>query len=708
MNDMTTARCARAMRWSWAAFAALGIVTTAATLEAQQICFPRADGVPGAPGAPDWWTPGSLPVGSMTTSFLDDPRWNGALSHNVMEYERFRVVVEKNAAGDRFLVMSWEVRADSNSAMDRLYFGFWDDASNTGNVFRLTRVQATQTPITGASGSSAFTGRVFTGTGLLGAVIWTSSLTFPPPPLPAWLTNDGRVDVSCASPPSTGCDRWAFRIRAPVTDKLNLLDLAPNAIRITGSTFRFWYEIQDSMMIGSATYAYPDDIVNAHEGGFPPIMLPDPNSWRSAKFGQGASCDNDVAIHPPNVWVNSAGNTQLNLTSNEFHALPRNNTTGDLNNNQVTARFRISDWGSVAFSSPAWKDVCTSVMDSFVVPATTRFNLRCTWSGFDSCPYKAAGDPCGPSAGTKDPHQNILVDLDNTPGGMGTLVFWPQSVNRNMDFDVNSVLVRNAVIDTRGLKPMANGADKRDIYLYVQTRNMPAEVPKIDTTTGIGRTPPTTVTQPGQPGTITRPVPPSVAGPSVTGPNITAVPLDPDTLRVRDPAALRARFKELQLPSQGALGLKASLRIQEALIKDRITLEQVELLMPTYIVNVWYDTGRMLDTEKGPVKLLEPQSSFGLFLAHDGELEGWTHQLEGARRVGENLYQITAEKDEVVRIKTTIAPKGEQAKTGIPPQTVSCNRCDASPRVMNSLPAILASLALLVLVAMRLRRRRSS
>jgi hypothetical protein len=657
------------------------LAVSAGTARAQ-ICFPPADGVPGSPGAPDWWSPGATPAGSTTTSFLEDPRWRGAMAHDVLEYERFRVVVETSGSS-QFLIMSWQVRADLNNSGDRLYFGLWDDASNSGNVYRLTRMQETQTSVAGATqAAGAFSGRVFAGTGPLEAVAWSTSGTIPPPPLPAWLTTDARVDVTCASPPSTGCDRWAFRIRAPLSATANPADTAPTGFKLTSPNFHFWYEIQDSATVGTATYAFPSGIVNAHEGGIPPIALPTPSTWKAAKLGSGAGCESDVALAVSGVWVNAAGSSTLSMTSNDFHARPVNNTAGNLFNDAVTARFRIANWGSVGFASPEWRETCASTTAGGSITPGNPFDLRCTWSGFDSCPYRPAGDPCGPQAGTKDSHQCILVDLANTTGTLNTLVFAPQSVFRNMDFDVNSVLTREAMIDTRGIAPMANGALRRDLYLRVQTRNLPARAPRL---------PPI-----GAPGTAAPP-PTSVAVP--------VPPANEDAIRVREIAALRARFRELQLPSQGTIDLKSSLRIQQALLEGKITLEHVEQLMPTYTVFVWHDTGRTIETEQGPVKVMEPQPSFGLFLAHDGDLEGWEHRFEGAEQVAENLYKITAAQDGVTKVTATIAPKGELPPPA-PKNTVTCSRCDVAPRNPDSQLALILSFAFIAFVVVRVRRRR--
>ncbi|HVV53513.1 MAG TPA: hypothetical protein VHO06_27905, partial [Polyangia bacterium] len=588
-----------------AALAALvGLGGTAATA---QVCFPPAGGVPGEGGGgpPDWWDAGAAPVGTATSSFLDDPRWRGAASDDDLEYERFRVIVDHEATAD-YLVMSWEVNADATGAGDDLYFGLWDDTAGAGNVYRLTRNTATQTAVAGANfgTDNAYAGRIFKSAGALGAVTWSGTEPGPPYPLPAWLTNDARVDVSCASPPSTGCDRWAFRVRAPIDPAANTGDATPTGLKITKSgavygTFRFWYEIQDNNSIGTVSeYAMPAGLSTATEtGGIPPIQFPDPSGWKQAKIGSGAGCDGDILFEPGEVYVNSVGSTTLNLTSNTFHATPLNHvpvaTRPSIPDAALTARFRIANWGSAGLNSPAWLDTCTSSGGAGSIASGSPFDLSCTWSGFDSCPYKPAGDACGAEAGTKDPHQCVLVDLGLPSGSVDHFFFSPQSVFQNMNFDVNSKLVRHAAVDIRGLGAAPGGGATRDVYLYVHTRNMPARIPA-------------------------EPPPP----PPATNDNGRGKPI------VIAPA--RQRFPFLELPAEGPIGTKESARIQAAVQAGKLTFAQVEQLMPTYVVYVWTDSGKTVKSAGGPKKMLQAQPSFGLFLAHDGTLDGWKHELAAA------------------------------------------------------------------------------
>lgn len=612
--------------WMQVVLVVAAIARTAGHEAAAAVCFPYAGGVPGATGngPPDWWSPMASLTGSETVSWRDDPRWRGAFSDMVMNNEKFRVVVE-NTGGVQYLVMYWEVKSDSTGAGDKLYFGVWDDVSATGNIYRLTRNTADETlEDAGGTAPSAFSGQIFGGKVVAGSVTWTAAPAGSA--LPAWLTDYTRVDVDCTIPPSGNCDIWAIRIRARIEPAANTADATPSGIKISDATppaatrtFRFWYQIQDNTTVGTTPYSFPSGAATANETV---PSFPDPSAWKPAQLGTSSSCDGDILFNSGNVYVNSVGSTQLDLTSNTFHATPRNNAPAtSISNSELTARFRIANWGSATFASPEWKETCTAGGSGTLVTYQKDFERSCTWPTLDPCAYQPANAGCGATAGTKDPHQCVLVDL-----GLGTTTkhytFSTQSVYRNMNFDVNSTLVRQATIDIKGLGPMPGGAANRDVFLYVHTHNLPGK---------IADEPP--VPAAGDQGADHR-------------------------INIGNILPPRQRFKELDLPATGAIGTKESARIQAAVQAGKLTLEQVEQIMPTYIVYVWHDTGRTLTTAAGPSKILEAQPSFGLFLAHDGDLEGWKHQLTGAGAVlvGPNLYKFSPPNDSTFPVTITIEP----------------------------------------------------
>ena len=313
------------------------------------------------------------------------------------------------------------------------------------------------------------------------------------------------------------------------------------------------------------------------------------------------------------MYVGSTvGSTLLDLTNpNTFHATPLNNYPASpaigINSSKFTAQFRIANWGSAGLTSPEWHTTCRWNGSGTNVTYNSRFDLKCDWTVPDPCAYEPADAGCGPTAGTKNPHQCVLVDLGmaNT-GSSDQYTFSAQSVFRNMNFDVNSTLVREATIDIKGLGAMPDGSANRDVYLYVHTRNLPAKIA--------------------------------------------------DEPPARD--KLQQRFKELRLPATGAIGTQDSARIQAAVKAGTLTVDQVEEIMPTYIVYVWHDTGRKLRTLAGNRKLLEAQPPFGLFLAHDGDIEGWKHELAvaGATLIGPNFYKLSPPNDSTFPVTITIQP----------------------------------------------------
>jgi hypothetical protein len=563
---------------------------------AQSVCFQPVGGVPPVYGQPpQWWVAGG-PLGSSTGRWIDDPRWQGASSFaSLGDYARFRVLVETDGAGKKYLVMSWFVKADLTGENDRLYVGFYDPPTNEGNVFRLTRLQNSATTVDGAAfATSAWSGKMFSNSG----AGW-SATAGSPPPLPAWLKNDARVDVFCAG---TTCDSWAIRMRVPIDAAAVVTSTDPTGVKVTGSQLRFWYEIQDaSGTTLSPVYNWPTGLTAATEaGGAPPIQFPDPSTWNLVDLS--GPCNGEISLDSSQIWVNTTNNIVVSLGSpNNFHARPTNNvptaTAPSLAGDSVKATFRLAAWGSAIGASPGWMPICTDTIGTAgTIASGGQFDIVCgPWNV--PCDFKPAGDACGPTAGSRNADQCMLVDLAVAHTTDPPRYFSPQSAYRNMLFTGASRITKKALLDTRGLPAVAG--PMRDLYVYVQTSNMPARV---------DGTPP------------------------------------PDRNDLQP--ALRERLGKLQLAApRGRVGSKEAAQIQAAVSAGQLALDDVAQIMPTYRAYVWYDTGKTVALEGGgSAKVLEPQPSFGLFAWHDGDLTGWKHQLNaaGAVLVAPNLYKIPA------------------------------------------------------------------
>ncbi len=644
-----------ARRSSLALSLTLAVVVSAAGAGAARAttCFPPGYGVPGASGVPAWW-------GGASSIGLDDPRWRGAAMFNhVGDQSRFRVVVD-NSGADKYLVMMWSVNADL-TADDLLYFGFYNDggtpASSTGNVFRIKRknnpaFQDGGTP-DGGAGSNATTTD-------LEAYYWNNTLGTPAwqtvsglPHFPAWIADDTRLDVTCGS---SGCDTWDIRLRVKLVGAGqgnfgNPGAAAGGGVEL-GSTFKLWYEIKTvlgdlSSPVSSlefnptVTAADPDltDPANfADESALGGPRFPDTSKWLQASIDTSLStCEKGINIASGDISVvNSVtgpagGNTLSLLGANTFHAKPWNNTGAGVAGTGLLAKFRIADWNTSSHASAIWQTInpsCAGATGSGgsagTIASGSQFDLNtCTWtlSASERCDYAvASGRPDGCPPATKDGHQCILVELRTAAS---QYYFSSSSAYRNHDFVGASEFRRKVRVDVNGLPNAGLGAN-RDVYVYLQTRNMPAHV--------------------SQP-------PPGDTGQGGDGQPRGVSP---------------ALMKRLELPADGHIGSAESARIQQALAAGQLTWGEVSQLMPTHVAYVWHDTGKTIKVDGTDHKLLRPQAPFGFFVSHDGVLTGWENKLEGAAvtLISPNFYKIVVPTDGFVNAETVIRALGDGGPKG--------------------------------------------
>jgi len=598
-------------------------------------CFQSVGGVPGAYGQPpDWWTPTPV-VGTMTDSYVEDPRWQGATAFSgVSDLARARVLIE-TVGSDRFLVLAIRIKADPSGDTDRLYIGFWDDTSHLGNVFSLTKQIASgsataQAGVTYAAGG--FTGTFYSRTSATNNT-WglnnNASTTIPP--LPTWLKSQTRVDMLC---PGGTCDQWDFRLRIPIKSASAAGALAdvtsddPAGIRITpGGDFRFWYQVQSSTSLNtSVLYTMPAGTSLAESELSGPsttctsitgICFPNPLDGTTPWFQMhdGGSCVGDISLNADQIYANSPGSITVNLGAasqpNHFHARPTNNTSSNKSGDGIRGTFRLANWGSALFDSPAWEQICTDIVgNSGTIAPTGQFDIDCSYAVTDPCPYKALGDGCG--TGARNPDQCVLVDLSSAPTS-GPFFFAPQSAWQNMMFNGASTVKKVATLDTRGERALPIAQPKRDLYVYIHTQNLPEK------------------RSPKDP------------------------PIDPKRLtgQVREQLA---RFN-IRLPEVGAIGKDAAAQIASAYARGALSFEEVSALMPTYAAYVFYDTGKTLDGPHGTkLKRLEPQPGFGMFLWHDGDINGWRHRFGDSTitELAPNYYKVSAPTDGVVNVPVTV------------------------------------------------------
>jgi hypothetical protein len=611
------------------------------------ICLPPGYGVPGAPGVPTWW-------GGATSIGINDPRWRGAAMFNhVGDTARYQVVVD-NSGADKYLVMMWTVYADP-TAGDLLYFGFYNDtgtaSTSTGNVFRVTRkdnpaIQDAGTP-DGGVGSNATT----TDTE---AFYWTGTAwqtVAGVPHFPTWISDDTRLDVACGS---SGCDTWDVRLRVKLVGAGqgnfgNPMAATGGGMEL-GATFKLWYELKTVLTSGAPELASPvsslefnpavtatdpdltDPTNFVDEAALGGPRIPDTSKWMTASIDTTLStCEKGINLQSGDISVvNSVtgpggGNSISLLGANTFHAKPTNNTGGGLAGSAIVSRFRIADWNTSSHASAIWRVVpgCGAATGSGSVANGSTFDLTCGWtlSPAEQCDYAVpSGRPDGCPPPTKDSHQCILVDLHTASS---QFYFSSASAYRNHDFVGASEFRRKVRVDVNGLPAFAGPDPNRDVYVYIATNNMPAHVAPAPATGQAGQ---------------------GVGQGDGQGQGRGERGVSP------------ALMKRLELPADGRIGSAESARIQKALGAGEITFDEVAQIMPTHVAYAWHDTGKTIKVGGVDRKLLRPQSSFGFFVSHDGELAGWENKLEGSTvtELSPHFYKISVPQDGFVDAQTVI------------------------------------------------------
>jgi hypothetical protein len=210
-------------------------------------------------------------------------------------------------------------------------------------------------------------------------------------------------------------------------------------------------------------------------------------------------------------------------------------------------------------------------------------------------------------------HQCMLVELFGP-----NLRFQNSSVYRNMNFVSASRFEREADVSVAGLPAFPGLTGKRDVYLYVEARNMPSvqfRGPKEPSSRKDAAPPPVVVKPPPQP-----------------------EPPDPEQ---------KKRNEDVRRPGSPAA---AELPMPPGPEDPGPILEQ----NASYVVHAYHDSGVRVTINGRSRPVLKPQTSFGYVVDHAGALAGWRHLLEGAQQIGPNLYKISVPDGRSVSVRTVI------------------------------------------------------
>lgn len=553
-------------------------------------CIPAAGSVPGYSGQPPYWLPGH-PTYPQDTG-LDDPRWRGAYRRRFNAEAEFRALYHVEG-GTRVLYLSWTALyvQELDDADDILWVGFQPGAGGTAMVIR---IQVHPSPVTHTADP-------------VGPIDVYTNAAAPWPSVtePTWINDNTRMWVT----PGLGTSgSWTVQMRVPLPASGSLTDNAgPNL----GNTFKLWFVLRGGTGTGPVKLVEFPTTLSTNALALNTSNYPAPSGWEGASTVPGdPACPTSGGIdfewldvgttNPIASQIKYEPSTDPNVPkpTNTFFARPRNYTGANILAMTLEARFRIAMWGSVV-APAAWTDVpgggsvknavdIPAITPGTTPPATNPISFPWTLTNAEITTYT-----------TGTPHRCMLVELK------GPYTFFHDSVYRNMDFVPASTFRRDAEISLVGLEPVTGGGPRRDVYLAIETLNMPAHVP-----------PP-------------EPHPPQ-----------------------RDSTYEHAN-ENVQYGQQGG-----PRPIDLARAGD-LSQAEIDASVPTYRVHVYHDTGERVMQGGVSRPVLEPQTHFGYYVDHAGPLVGWRHQLQAPpaaqlHKIADDFYRISVPNNGVQKVTTVI------------------------------------------------------
>jgi hypothetical protein len=93
----------------------------------------------------------------------------------------------------------------------------------------------------------------------------------------------------------------------------------------------------------------------------------------------------------------------------------------------------------------------------------------------------------------------------------------------------------------------------------------------------------------------------------------------------------------------------------QSLASAGLTTEELDQLFPTMRIHVYHDTGERMTGSDGVSRpVLSVQPSFGLYVYHEEDLEGWQTSIEGAQRIADNLYLLAVPNHSTAKVKVKV------------------------------------------------------
>jgi hypothetical protein len=244
-----------------------------------------------------------------------------------------------------------------------------------------------------------------------------------------------------------------------------------------------------------------------------------------------------------------------------------------------------------------------------------------------------------------------------------------------MDYYGLSSIDVPATLTISGLKEATGLDGERDVYLYVEKRNMPAHGEKPLWLPAEARKMASALAQ--NPPVI--PQPPSPKDKRVLA---ARKKMSKEAIALQDKRTAEALARAGRIAaSTGHLG-NVPISSTIAMSPDQI----LDAVWPTYRIRVFYDTGKTFTDGVGASPVLAPMVPFGYRLSHDGPFYGFTDSLESAdpgvtlQKLNDNWYKVRFKNEATpIHIRTKITAEERPAKEQVCPAPVPCPTCGKCP-----------------------------
>jgi hypothetical protein len=96
-------------------------------------------------------------------------------------------------------------------------------------------------------------------------------------------------------------------------------------------------------------------------------------------------------------------------------------------------------------------------------------------------------------------------------------------------------------------------------------------------------------------------------------------------------------------------------------------VEEIAAMVPTWTVHGYIDSGKKLTLDdNSKVPILTPQTAFGYFVLHEGDLYGWETRLYGAEKLAPDFYVVRVPNNGSVHVETAIQAREKVDEQPLP------------------------------------------